>query len=500
MIIDRIDLGAVGSPIGRGCVAPGVERMGGTTVSTMKQLDNLSGLEEGAKRACRSNRPVLVSRTRRAPNLDPLSFFASGAGTQGARNFWSDPGREETLVGLGTAWRTESGPQSKNRYEKVERDWAELIRGALREPADVPRGAGPLLMGGFSFDPIGEHTSLWEGFSDASFILPRFLLTAVRDGVWLTVNAVITPEDEPEEMSQRLAEEEDQLVDAAVQGYIPETHPSYDAVEVEPERWRQAVAQAAREIREGQLEKVVLARELRLHSQETIRPASVLKRLQEQQPHSFLFAVGRGDACFVGASPERLVKKEKHHLYSTCLAGTYPRGSDPAADQELGSQLLRDVKNRQEHAVVVNMIVESLREGCTSIQVPEEPVLYKVRDVQHLFTPVEGTAHPDTTLLSIVERLHPTPALGGYPQERALSRIREMEAMDRGWYAAPLGWLDFRGDGEFACGIRSGLLRNKSASLFAGCGIMGDSDPVSEYEETRMKFQPMLLALGGKKR
>ncbi|WP_245920697.1 isochorismate synthase [Melghirimyces profundicolus] len=464
----------------------------------MKQLDNLSGLKEGAARARRENRPVLVSRTAGIPSLDPLSFFASGA-RWGARNFWSDPDRELTLVGVGAAWRAEAVPM-EDRYRAVEREWEELLANAVREPADPPRGAGPLLLGGFSFDPLRTETPLWEGFSEASFILPRFMLSVRKERCLLTVNARVEPGDDPEEMAEALAEEEEELIRTAATLSVAPSPSSYDAFEVEPERWKESVSEAARHIREENLEKVVLARELRLRSEEPFAAAVILKRLQQRQPGSFLFAMERSDACFLGASPERLVKKDDDRLYSTCLAGTAARGATPEEDRKRGEELLADPKNREEHAVVVHMIAEAFREGCGEVRVPDTPTLYRVRDVQHLFTPVEGRSKPDTTLLAMVRRLHPTPAMGGYPQQAALDRIRETEGMDRGWYAAPLGWLDFRGDGEFICGIRSGLLRGRTASLFAGCGIVGDSDPDSEYEETRMKFRPMLSALGGEGR
>lgn len=275
---------------------------------------------------------------------------------------------------------------------------------------------------------------------------------------------------------------------------------SYHAYEVEPDRWKQSVSQVAQEIQAGKMDKLVLAREIRLESEDAFASSKILNQLWKRQPSSFLFAVEREGACFLGASPERLVKRDGDRLVSTCIAGTTRRGRDWEEDWTFGQELLSDPKNRVEHQVVVEMIREAFQQGCSHVRVPEEPTLYQVRDVQHLFTPVEGRAKLGTTLLSMVEQLHPTPALGGYPREVAMTRIRELEVMDRGWYAAPLGWVDFRGDGEFACGIRSGLIRGQTASLFAGCGIVGDSDPNSEYEETRMKFRPMLSAIGGESR
>lgn len=463
----------------------------------MRELHNLAGLKEGAARARREQRRVLVSRTRLVNSVDPLSFFASATEYRGTRNFWSDPDRAVTLVGVGVAWELEINT-GEDPYLKTGQEWDHLLQGAIRVPQESPTGTGPLLLGGFSFDPLAGKTPLWEGFSDASFILPQFLLTVTGRECWLTVNALIRPGEDVEQTAKRLTDKEDALLGEVADFYLsPPDRASFEMFEVEPDRWKKTVAAAAREIREGVIEKVVLARQLRLQSDKSFSPEASLYRLRERQPHSFLFAVERGEACFLGASPERLVKREGERLYSTCLAGTTRRGEDPEEDQKLGEALLSDPKNRGEHAVVVHMIGEVFQRGCSQVRTPDSPSLYRVRDVQHLFTPVEGTPLPETTLLSMVQQLHPTPALGGFPQKEAVARIRETEGMDRGWYSAPVGWLDYRGDGEFACAIRSGLIRGREASLFAGCGIVGDSEPNSEYEETKLKFKPMLSALGG---
>ncbi|MGF7088216.1 menaquinone-specific isochorismate synthase [Kroppenstedtia sanguinis] len=469
-------------------------------MTTMRELHNIAGLKEGAARARREQRPVLVSQTRWVDNLEPLSFFASATRFRGTRNFWSDPDRGLTLVGVGVAWKLETYAR-EGSYLKTEQEWDHLLKGAIRVPAETPTGTGPLLLGGFSFDPLAEKTPLWEGFFDASFILPQFLLTVTGGKCWLTVNVLLRPGEDVEQRGKILTEEERALLETAADfQFSPPAQTSFDVLEVEPDRWKKTVATAAREIREGALEKVVLARPLQLESETSFSPEAGLYRLLARQAHGFLFAVERGDACLLSASPERLVKSEGERFYSTCLAGTIRRGKDPEEDRKLGEELLADPKNGGEHAVVVHMIREAFQEGCFQVRVPDSPTLYQAQDVQHLFTPVEGTPLPETTLLSMVARLHPTPALGGYPQKEAVARIREIEGMDRGWYSAPVGWLDDRGNGEFACAIRSGLLRGREASLFAGCGIVGDSEPDSEYEETNLKFKPMLSALGGDSR
>lgn len=210
-----------------------------------------------------------------------------------------------------------------------------------------------------------------------------------------------------------------------------------------------------------------------------------------------MFGLEAEEQFFFGATPERLVKVESQKALSTCLAGSTPRGKTVEKDAELGEALLKDPKNRAEHQYVVKMISEVFEDYCSGTVVPKLPKLLKIRDIQHLYTPVEGKLNPGATLFDLVEVLHPTPALGGEPKLEALHMIREHEAMNRGYYAAPIGWIDAKGNGEFAVAIRSALLDGEKAYLYAGGGIVADSMPESEYDETWVKFRPMLRALGG---
>ena len=209
-----------------------------------------------------------------------------------------------------------------------------------------------------------------------------------------------------------------------------------------------------------------------------------------------MFAVARGDECFLGASPERLVRLRHSNVRATCLAGSIARGATPEQDRQLGEDLLASDKDRAEHAFVVRAICDELVELCDG-RISTGPLsLMKLRNIQHLFTPIVGRVESGRNILDLVERLHPTPAMGGTPREPALEMIRRYEGMDRGWYAAPVGWMDARGEGEFAVAIRSALLRGSAAALFAGCGIVVGSDPEREYAESCLKLRPMLSVLG----
>lgn len=429
----------------------------------------------------------MVSVTVRVGQIDPLSFFVAGETLfHGQRFYWSDCFHEQTFVGLGYAQVIKSEEKTKKRFREVEKAWQQIVEGAFIE------GEGPLMFGGFAFDPLKRSAEHWDHFPSAQFVIPKFLLTKRGEETWLTVNVVHESFAELEKMIDSLF-------------IIHDESDNYDVDVVEKEevardRWLYAVRHATDLIQDGEIEKVVLARELFLSFSQRIDCSHVLRSLREQQPMSYIFAFENGSSCFIGASPEQLVKKNGHMCETACLAGSIRRGHTMKEDEELGQWLLKDEKNRREHAFVVDMIEQAMHEVCKEVIVPSEPTLLKMRHIQHLYTPVRAKIKEGVSIFSLVERLHPTPALGGFPKEKAVQTIRDIEPLDRGWYAAPIGWVDANGNGEFAVAIRSALIEDNEAHLFAGCGIVAHSNPLSEYEETNVKFKPMLLALeGGRK-
>jgi isochorismate synthase len=263
------------------------------------------------------------------------------------------------------------------------------------------------------------------------------------------------------------------------------------------EEWKAIVRLIEQNLRGGELGKVVLARQYRVQGCDLFDPALVVDRLRSDYSDCFAFAVARGDSCFLGASPERLVRLRDRTVRATCLAGSIARGATPDQDRRLAEELLASAKDRAEHEFVVRAICEALAKVCGDTVTTGALSVMKLRNVQHLFTPIAAQVANGRNILDLVERLHPTPAMGGVPREPALEMIRRFEGLDRGWYAAPIGWMDARGEGEFAVGIRSALLKGAEASLFAGCGIVAGSDPEREYAESCLKLRPVLSALGG---
>ena len=256
--------------------------------------------------------------------------------------------------------------------------------------------------------------------------------------------------------------------------------------------WCDAVVTATDRIRAGHLDKVVLAREVTVSADRPIDVATVLRRLADVFPGCWITSVDG----VVGASPELLVSRRGQVVRSHPLAGTAPRGGDPSADARLAARLLASAKNREEHQITIDEVHETLLPWCSYLDSEAEPSIVPVANVQHLGTLVEGhLSHPAPSVLELVAALHPTPAVCGRPRQPALDLIAEIEDLDRETYAGPVGWVDARGNGDWAVGIRSAAIDGATARVRAGNGIVADSDPDTELAETQAKLQALLGVL-----
>ena len=224
-------------------------------------------------------------------------------------------------------------------------------------------------------------------------------------------------------------------------------------------------------------------------------PAPVFGAMREQFPSCFCFCVGTPEAAFIGASPELLLRRSGAGVSTVALAGSTRRSSDPAVDDHLGEQLLRSAKDREEHAIVAERIARSLRRHAVWVQSAPEPEIVKVANIQHLATPIVAQLAEPRSAVELAGMLHPTPAVGGEPWSAAEGAIPELERLDRGWYAGPVGWMDATEDGEFCVALRSALLRDREAHLYAGVGVVAASDPAAELAETEVKLQALLPLL-----
>ena len=261
--------------------------------------------------------------------------------------------------------------------------------------------------------------------------------------------------------------------------------------------WVEMISETTRRIRLGELKKVVLARCTHLELPSVFPLAVLHARLAARYTECYRFLIEpQAGHAFFGATPELLAEVNGRELHTIALAGSLQRGSTWQEDQLLGQELLSSEKNRQEHAFVVQALKENLTPLTARLEIAPEPALYLLNNIQHLRTPVHGQLANGKGILPVVQALHPTPALGGTPRGVALPLIEQFEPLSRGWYGAPIGWLAPNGDGEFVVGIRSAIANQNQVRLYAGVGIVADSDPEKEWRETELKFQPILKALG----
>ncbi|MDC3418285.1 isochorismate synthase [Aquibacillus salsiterrae] len=459
----------------------------------------VKGLEEALNHAIavakQKKKPQLLSFTYSVEKIDPVLFFENGQTIDVNRIFWTSTTDEFCIAGIGEAYTLVS---NERRFDSIEQSWKLMLDNTLTFNPFQTAGTGPIVFGGFSFDPKKRKTDLWEHYADSMFRVPSFLLTNYNGFSYLTVNVLVRPEDHAGQLHHDFMNKKSLLFKGNSDMLNRNNTKILSKHEVNPDSWKKLVSKATNEIKVGYASKIVLAREMNVTFDSPVNIGAILRDLMRIQTNSYIFAFENGQDCFLGASPERLVKVDHQQLLSTCLAGTAPRGKTNEEDKQIGRQLLNDTKNREEHDFVVKMIKDAVLEYCEQIEVPEQPVLYPLKNLQHLYTPVKAKLKNDFTLFQVVKKLHPTPALGGFPQGKSLEFIRNYEELDRGWYGAPIGWVDAYQNGEFAVAIRSALIKQKTkATLFAGCGVVKESDPQSEYEETNIKFAPMLSVLGG---
>ncbi|WP_254271179.1 isochorismate synthase [Haloarcula marina] len=378
-----------------------------------------------------------------------------------------------------------------SRFADVKRE-ATALFDRCETPGTLPSAARPRLFGGFAFhdgDHDGEH-SPWASFPGASFFLPEVQVTATETGTWLTVTA--TGDDAAATAERRLEAWRERLRE----GPTPDRTqpPGVESRERTPSQktWREQVNAAVESVARGNLQKVVLAQALRVRLRRELSVPGALDRLAETYPNCYRFMLSPADGgTFFGATPERLVSLRGRTVRTEALAGSTGRGDTPAEDEWLAAELLESEKDTHEHELVANAIRDQLEPFASSVRIGDRTVR-RLATVQHLRTSITAELARDGHVLDLVEALHPTPAVGGLPPDEALRTIRETEAFDRGWYAAPIGWVDAAGNGTFAVGIRSAVAAERTATLFAGAGIVADSDPDREWDEVQLKYRPML--------
>lgn len=455
-------------------------------------------LAAGLKRARGTGGVTLVSVSGRCQRADDPSAVV--AASRGVGEQWfciEQPDRDGcALAALGCVRSLQArGPE---RFAAIEQAWRGLVARSLADTPDGPPGCGLAAVGGFAFAPDGGQGPRWQGFAPASLVVPEVSFARRAGESWLTVNVQVAPDDTLAQLSDRVDARLDGLRDAPLPLLDPAPTGKYAVLSpMPPSHYEEAVARAVQRIRGGELEKIVLAREVEVRAPRPHDPAAVVGVLREAFRSCYVFAVGRGEATFVAASPELLARREGQRASTVALAGSIRRSADPAVDDHLAEQLLHSAKDRAEHAVVIRRIDRTLRPHSLWVAHPPEPEVVQIANIQHLAAPVRAQLAQPLGAIQLAGLLHPTPAVGAEPGDAAQTLIPALEGLDRGWYAGPVGWTDSSGDGEFCVALRCALLRDTVATCYAGCGIVADSDPAAELAETEIKLGALLPVLSG---
>jgi len=414
---------------------------------------------------------------------------------------WSAPSKGVNFVAVGAV--IEFRPQGSARFDEARTWWKPIA-----EQLDTRNDGGqsidsqtPACVAGFAFRSDEQRSSEWMAWGDGALCVPEIL-------IWSSSNksvAVFTIDTMQDDTDEKLAELRDLLDD-----WMSRAHPQSSAVangqvkapgalEGAWEAWRSRVESAQESMATSGLRKVVLARSQAFTPAEThsFDPLATAWALRKRQTDSTTFLIRRKDGqAFLGSSPETLVQLENQHVTTVALAGTRKRSAASSdEDKALGAALLDSEKDRQEQKIVSEAIVDALGAYVRDLHQTADPEIVLHPDVQHLRTEIHGRLNQSATIFELVKQLHPTPAVGGLPRESALAWLDHHEHLDRGWYAGPIGWINPSGDGEFVVAIRSVLMAGHIASAFAGCGLVLNSNPADEWEESQIKLQTVRQGL-----
>ena len=441
-----------------------------------------------------AGRPQLVSISLAVDHLDPLAVLESIFEPSELHFYAERPAQGFAVAGAEAVLEfTASGP---DRFAAARDRIAQILGDTIAVgPLDEPF-AGPHFFFANSFAP---EEAAAAPFPALRFFVPRWQVARMGDGTMAVANLLVTA-DAPVEL---------------IAGKVWKAHTKFRALDYRRARrqdrpsaprqaeeiggegsYQKAVARALQEIDRGDYRKVVLARARRLTTTEEFHPLGVLNHLRQHYPACYAFSIanGRGQS-FIGASPERLVRASGGRMHTEALAGSAPRGESASEDAALAQALLQSEKDLREHRLVLESIARRVADLGLRLEHAGQPRVLGLANVQHLHLPISAALPPEVHLLDLVARLHPTPAVGGTPREPAVAALARLEPFARGLYAGPQGWVDHRGGGEFFVGIRSALVDGRTATVYAGAGIVAGSSPEKEFAETELKFKALIQAL-----
>mgnify|MGYP001242633013 CR=1 FL=1 len=428
---------------------------------------------------------ILVSRSIDISSIDVRSIFHK---LNSPRILWSSPNQAFTLSFGSAITLSATGDL---RFEKI-KEAADLSFADADIDSFNNHLHTPKFFGGFSFDPSHKESPPWSGFHSSLFILPKINIVQSDNGFELTLN-MYGEDIDPFQVESDLISLKSDLESMPL---IHSSTNSHQFVKLTPSisnsLWNSQVNEILGSIKDGSVHKVVLAQSLRATLECPPSLLDVFYNLCDQNPgcYHFLFEPLEGNTMF-GATPELLVSRNGNLIQTEVLAGSIARGSSQPIDEDLSKKLLMSSKNQHEHSIVLDNLNSKIKSFSNDVEINPQKIK-KLETVQHIWTTMKAHMHTNDHILSITNTFHPTPAISGIPSDVAQNFIRSTEPFERGWYGGPFGWFDPTGNGEFVVCIRSAIAHENEVVLYAGAGIVQNSDPQEEWEEIQLKFQPIL--------
>jgi len=406
--------------------------------------------------------------------------------------FFDKPAENKRFIAVGSVLRIQSG--GNERFEALENSTTKNNPVVVHHLNGTIDDSIPLFVGSMSFSDI-HNDRIWDEFSPSDWFIPEFIIVSRDDNLYISYQVRKEQKVDNSDTVSRLT----QFL-LGVKQNTEQNVRSVDTLKIErnneaDNNWKKRVAEVIREIKNDKVKKVVLSRRVKITSVSKDRIIDTLLQSKSRSPNSYIFLYKSNGSVFFGLSPEKLASFSNNKVFCHAIAGSTKRGKTEEEDAALGEELLNSGKNRYEHQVVIDHISMVLQKHCKNVQIDKTPHLQKMSYIQHLFTGTSGTPVDETNMFRILKDLHPTPAVGGYPLEPALKIIQDCEQYDRGLYTGFIGWFDAQGNGDFCVTLRSGLFKDDTLYAFVGGGIVRDSIPEDEFEETEVKLQAITTLL-----
>ncbi len=433
----------------------------------------------------------IVSFAQQISPIDPLAVLQSLLKPDQFHFYWENPSKDEAIAAYGAAEYLTTN--SSDRFLESKKFIHSCLKKIIRTGNTNLSNINPYFFCTFTFFPTVSQD--FGAFPSATIFLPRFQIIRQNNQYILFINVAIEKHTSIEILTNKITEEL-RSINWSSRSFISfNNHQEFKHNFKQSDEFKAAVTSVLKFIANQQLRKIVLAHAIDVTLPKKFFLIDSLHRLRQAHPDCYIFSTGNGeDSYFVGASPERLISIKKRQLVTDALAGSAPRGKNTTEDKFFAKQLLKSGKERREHQVVSEFILERL--GSLGLK-PQKAALQllQLSNIQHLWTPIYSQLPRNINPLDIVNLLHPTPAVAGLPTELAFQQIHRHETFDRSLYAAPLGWIDYQGNSEFIVGIRSALIKDNKARLYAGAGIVAGSNPDQEFAEVQLKLQSLLKVL-----